>query len=31
VDSWYERQLASNSAWGTPGVRNVVDMLTLAR
>ena len=31
VANWYERQLASNSAWGTPGVRNVVDMLTLAR
>jgi osmotically-inducible protein OsmY len=30
VHSWDERDTANNSAWGTPGVRNVVDMLTLA-
>jgi osmotically-inducible protein OsmY len=28
--SWAERDTATNSAWGTPGVRNVVDMMTLA-
>jgi osmotically-inducible protein OsmY len=30
VQSWDERDTATNSAWGTPGVRNVVDMMTLA-
>ena len=30
VHSWDERSTATNSAWGMPGVRNVVDMLTLA-
>ena len=30
VHSWDERETATNSAWGTPGVRNVVDMMTLA-
>ena len=30
VHSWAERDLATTSAWGTPGVRNVVDKLTLA-
>ncbi len=30
VHSWDERDSATHSAWGTPGVRNVVDTLTLA-
>ena len=30
VYSWNERNTATNSAWGTPGVRNVVDRMTLA-
>jgi len=30
VDSWAERELATHSAWGTPGVRNVIDKMTLA-
>ena len=30
VHSWDERTTATSAAWGTPGVRNVVDMLTLA-
>ncbi|MFM9917247.1 MAG: BON domain-containing protein [Rhizobacter sp.] len=30
VDSWDERNMAANSAWGMPGVRNVIDSLTLA-
>lgn len=30
VHSWAERDTATNSAWGTPGVRNVVDLMTLA-
>jgi osmotically-inducible protein OsmY len=30
VQSWSERELATDSAWGTPGVRSVVDKLTLA-
>ena len=30
VHSWDERDTATSSAWGTPGVRNVVDMMTLA-
>lgn len=30
VHSWHERDTATNSAWGTPGVRNVVDTVTLA-
>ncbi len=29
VSRWDERGTATNSAWGTPGVRNVVDRLTL--
>lgn len=30
VNSWAERELATSSAWGTPGVRNVVDNITVA-
>jgi osmotically-inducible protein OsmY len=30
VHSWSERDLARHSAWGTPGVRNVVDNITVA-
>ncbi len=30
VHSWNERDTATNSAWGTPGVRTVVDLMTLA-
>jgi osmotically-inducible protein OsmY len=30
VGSWSDRDTATVSAWGTPGVTNVVDMLTLA-
>lgn len=29
VHTWSERDLATNSAWATPGVSNVVDKLTL--
>ena len=29
VHSWSERDLARHSAWGTPGVRHVVDNLTV--
>jgi osmotically-inducible protein OsmY len=29
VHNWTERELANNSAWGAPGVRNVVDRLTI--
>jgi osmotically-inducible protein OsmY len=29
VHSWAERNLARHSAWGTPGVRNVVDNITV--
>jgi osmotically-inducible protein OsmY len=29
ASSWSERDLARNSAWGTPGVRNVVDNITI--
>ncbi len=29
VPTWSERDMARNSAWGTPGVRNVVDNLTV--
>ena len=29
VHSWSERDLARHSAWGTPGVRSVVDNLTI--
>jgi osmotically-inducible protein OsmY len=29
VHSWHERNAATHSAWGTPGVRNVIDHLTL--
>ena len=30
VHSWSERELATDSAWSTPGVRNVVDKMTFA-
>lgn len=30
VRTWDERDTATRSAWGTPGVSNVVDMMTLA-
>lgn len=30
VHNWAERETATHSAWGTPGVRNVVDKMTLA-
>jgi osmotically-inducible protein OsmY len=30
VHTWAERDLARNSAWGTPGVRNVVDNITVS-
>ncbi len=30
VKNWAERETATDAAWGTPGVRNVVDMMTLA-
>jgi osmotically-inducible protein OsmY len=30
VETWSERQLAATSAWATPGVRNVVDNITIA-
>ncbi len=29
VHSWSEKDLATHSAWGTPGVRNVVDKMTV--
>ena len=29
VHSWSERDLANHAAWGTPGVRNVVDHMTI--
>lgn len=29
VHSWSERELARHAAWGTPGVRNVVDNITV--
>ena len=29
VHTWSERDLARHSAWGTPGVRNVVDKITV--
>lgn len=29
VDNWSEREAARHSAWGTPGVRNVVDNITV--
>jgi osmotically-inducible protein OsmY len=29
VHSWSERELATNTAWGSPGVRSVVDKITL--
>jgi osmotically-inducible protein OsmY len=29
VHSWSERDLAINSAWGTPGVYNVIDNIEL--
>ena len=30
VHSWSDRDLARDSAWGTPGVRNVVDKMTVS-
>jgi osmotically-inducible protein OsmY len=30
VHNWAERETVNHSAWGTPGVRNVVDAMTLA-
>jgi osmotically-inducible protein OsmY len=30
VHSWSERELAEHAAWGTPGVRKVVDLITVA-
>lgn len=30
VGSWSERELAMHSAWGTPGVRKVVDHMTMS-
>lgn len=30
VNSWSERDSATSSAWGTPGVHNVIDKMTLA-
>ncbi|MFN9472181.1 BON domain-containing protein [Acidovorax sp.] len=30
VNSWADRAIATNSAWGTPGVSSVVDKLSLA-
>jgi len=30
VHSWSERELATHTAWGSPGVRSVVDKITLA-
>ena len=30
VHSWSEKDLATHSAWATPGVRNVVDQMTVA-
>jgi osmotically-inducible protein OsmY len=29
IHSWSERELATHSAWGTPGVQNVIDKMTL--
>ncbi|MEP6876369.1 MAG: BON domain-containing protein [Burkholderiales bacterium] len=29
VHSWSERDLATHSAWGAPGVRRVVDKMNL--
>jgi len=29
IQNWSERDLARNSAWGTPGVRNVIDKMTV--
>lgn len=30
VNSWYERELAANSAWASPGVKSVSDKITIA-
>jgi osmotically-inducible protein OsmY len=30
VDSWAQRESAQHAAWGTPGVRNVVDRIRVA-
>jgi osmotically-inducible protein OsmY len=29
VHSWHERNAATHSAWGSPGVRNVIDRMTM--
>jgi osmotically-inducible protein OsmY len=29
VQSWFDRETAENSAWGTPGVSSVIDKMTL--
>ncbi len=29
VHSWAERELAASSAWNTPGVRRVIDNMTI--
>jgi len=29
VHNWSEREVANDSAWGAPGVRNVVDLMTI--
>lgn len=31
VHGWDERATANHAAWSTPGVRNVIDMMSLAR
>lgn len=31
VSTWAERQLANRSAWSTPGVRNVIDKMSISR
>jgi len=30
VDSWSERKLATNTAWASPGLKSVVDKITLS-
>ena len=30
VRSWSDREMARHSAWGTPGVHNVIDKMTIA-
>jgi osmotically-inducible protein OsmY len=29
ADTWFDRELANHSAWGTPGVRSVVDYIAI--